>query len=437
MIRGEHTMIRPSSSRREAMPLACALGLALLAATAAPALSDTAAGPGTASGTAPSAKPTAANTQAAGSSTAAKATTVRTTAAESTTAKPAAARRTAATPAAAATAGTSAAKPAAAKTTGAKETAANVAPGSSLHRVTPAEKEAEANAKPSGDEALRGDREGTVFKSLTVEGEDRIHVDFERPELKIDLDLEKAPGLEWGSALDVLNRDNSDLEAPLAALSAAQMTPYLARPWLSEFATGAVARFHPEAQGVERWKLVVVNSKGMPVQAFSGKGDPPHEIVWDGRSANGTPVTPGLTYSYVFEAYDRAGNKRNVVGQGFTVTAYRLEGPEGPIMVFSASELANAAAVNHPPAAPGGSEAPVAAPIILEVASWLNQSERIGQPIRVTATARSRDQADQLANDVRRALTPLVLGDPGRLSALAVVEPDAPEAGTLSIAPGK
>ena len=35
-------------------------------------------------------------------------------------------------------------------------------------------------------------------------------------------------------------------------------------------------------------------------------------------------VTPGLTYSYVFEAFDRAGNKRNIVGPGFTVPAYRI-----------------------------------------------------------------------------------------------------------------
>ena len=51
---------------------------------------------------------------------------------------------------------------------------------------------------------------------------------------------------------------------------------------------------------------------------------PPEEITWDGRSSRGEPVTPGLTYSYVFEAFDRAGNKRNFVGEGFRLTAYRL-----------------------------------------------------------------------------------------------------------------
>ena len=37
----------------------------------------------------------------------------------------------------------------------------------------------------------------------------------------------------------------------------------------------------------------------------------------------------------------------------------------------------------------------------------------------------------------KRALAPLVLGDPARLEAVALVERDAPEAGTLSIAPAK
>src|SRR5262245_3031298 len=37
---------------------------------------------------------------------------------------------------------------------------------------------------------LRGGQEGTVFRSLTVEGEDRIHVEIERPELRLALDPE-------------------------------------------------------------------------------------------------------------------------------------------------------------------------------------------------------------------------------------------------------
>ena len=55
----------------------------------------------------------------------------------------------------------------------------------------------------------------------------------------------------------------------------------------------------------------------------------------------------------------------------------------------------------------------------------------------MTATARTFELAENLAGSVKRTLAPLVLGDPARLDAVAVVEPDAPEAGTLRIAPGK
>src|SRR5262249_26877882 len=62
----------------------------------------------------------------------------------------------------------------------------------------------EAPGSPDSAYTLKGGSEGTVFKSLTVEGEDRIRFDIERPELQIDLDPSKAPGLDWGSARDVL-----------------------------------------------------------------------------------------------------------------------------------------------------------------------------------------------------------------------------------------
>ena len=186
-----------------------------------------------------------------------------------------------------------------------------------------------ANKKMNGSAArdsmtLKADRDGTVFKSLTVEGEDRIRIEFERPPIQLALDPEKAPGLEWGSARDVLDRSIPDFAAPFVSQSARETSPFVARPWLGEFSGDAVARFRPQVEGVERWKLTVANARGEAITTFQGRGDPPEEIVWDGRTAQGEPATPGLRYSYVFEAFDRAGNKRNFVGEGFQLTAYRM-----------------------------------------------------------------------------------------------------------------
>ena len=114
---------------------------------------------------------------------------------------------------------------------------------------------------------MHGGQEGTVFKSLTVQGEDRIRLDFERPALDIQLDPSQAPGLDWGSARDVLDRTTPDLATPLVMTSARETSPYLGHPWLSHFASGAVARFQPDLKGVESWKLSIVNARGEAVHA--------------------------------------------------------------------------------------------------------------------------------------------------------------------------
>jgi hypothetical protein len=274
---------------------------------------------------------------------------------------------------------------------------------------------------------LKGGEDGTVFKTLTVEGEDRVHVDFDRPELELNVDPQQAPGLDLGSAADVLDRTTPDYVSPLMSAAANEPSPYLAHPWLGAFAAGSVARFRPAVEHLERWKLVVANSRGEVVANYAGNGDPPAELAWDGRTLNGGQAAPGLTYSYVFEAYDRAGNKRNFVGQGFKVPAYRIDAPSGPVLVFQGSELAGRLARGAMTRPQGP------APILLEAAGYLNAAGKSKQPLRVTATARSFDEANAMATMVARDLGALTLGDPARIRPVATVEADAPDGGTVKI----
>ena len=313
--------------------------------------------------------------------------------------------------------------------------------------ATPAHGAPAASAAPSAPAAtaeradssmtLRAGQAGTEFRSMTIEGEDRVHVDFGRPDLNLDLDPESVPGLTRGTTMDVLDRTRSDLSTPLIARSAQDRSPYIARPWLRSFATGPVARFRPAVQGVVRWKLLVADSRGETVASFDGKGDPPKEITWDGRTKSGAQATPGLTYSYVFEAHDRAGNKRNFVGQGFSVSAYRSDTPEGSVLVMSGRDLISieSGAGGYGPGAGMGSKE--VSPIFLEVASWLNQSTKVRDPIRVAAGARSLDQATMLGSRAVAALSGRVIGDPARIRMVTEIAPDAPEDGVLRIGPGK
>ncbi|HKA25114.1 MAG TPA: hypothetical protein VKF80_09045 [Candidatus Eisenbacteria bacterium] len=297
-------------------------------------------------------------------------------------------------------------------------------------------KTATTTAAASTDSArvLHGGQEGTAFRSLTVEGEDKIQIEFERPPLNLDLDPTTAPGLDGGSARDVLDRTVPDLTTPLLTLSAEQRSPYLARPWLDRFQSGPVATFHPDLKEVERWTLLIADSRGKTVASFGGKGTPPKDLVWDGHAKDGSTVVPGLTYSYVLEAFDRAGNKRNFVGEGFQVSTYRVDTPQGPVLAFSGHDLVASETGGWNADTPSRATPPPM--LVLEAASWLNQSPNVKQPVRVTATARSFEQANALSGGVAKALAPLLLGDPARVQAVTDVQPDAPAEGAVTIAPG-
>lgn len=290
---------------------------------------------------------------------------------------------------------------------------------------------ADSSAADSGM-VLEGGASGTALRSLTVEGEDRIQFEFERPTLRIDFDASRVTGLELGSALAVLGRSEPELVPMLLASSAGRSSPYLARPWLSNFASGGLARFQPQLEDVDRWTLSVADSRGEPVASFSGKGNPPDEIVWDGKTLSGGSAVPGLTYSYVLEAFDRAGNKRNFVGSGFQVPAYRVGGPDQATLVMSAADLAAAESAGWASGHTSGGAGPTP-PILLETASWLNQGTVSSTPIRVTVMARSYDQASALGDRVAEWMRREVACDPSLVQVATDVRPDAPAAAMIQV----
>ena len=290
--------------------------------------------------------------------------------------------------------------------------------------------QAEPASEPDSSMALKGGEEGTVLRSLTVEGEDRVRIEFERPPLQLDLDPSQAPGLDWDSTWEILGRTDIDFLAPLIAESAYMPSPYITRPRPDGLQVGDVVRFRPALEGVECWRLEIVNSRSETVAFFEGKGDPPDEIGWDGRTPEGKPVPPGLTYSYVLEAYDRAGNKRNFVGKGFELPPYRLESKEGIVLVCSGNDIASPANNRY-----AKRSAPTV--MLLEAASRINQVRRRDHIIRVEATARTYDEAARLADSVAEHLTPLLVGDPGQIQKITAVVADAPVQGSITIAVSK
>ncbi len=275
---------------------------------------------------------------------------------------------------------------------------------------------------PESDLTLKGDQDGTVFRSLTVEGENRVQIRFDRPQLGINIDPNQAPGLMLDDALDILDRTLPDMVTPFLQTSIYTASAYTAQPWLAAYASGPVARFTPVMADVASWKLQVVDSRGQTAMVFVGQGNPPAEIAWDGLRLDGTPAPPGYTYSYVLEARDDAGNQRRFVGEGFPLPAYRRDENSGPEFLVSGAQWLAARDRQ-----PGPSE------LVLEAASWFNLRCEPTQEVRIIATSRTAAEAASLAKMVSGALIPLVGGRSDRVVIETRIESGAPPAGTLHL----
>jgi hypothetical protein len=272
-------------------------------------------------------------------------------------------------------------------------------------------------AAPDSTMNIKAGQGGKDFESITVEGEDRVRVQFERPPLKIEIDPASAPGLDWDSVWDVLGAESFDFVHPVLARTDFERTPYAPRPWLDHFHAGPVAHFRPEVSNVERWSLEVADSRGKTVARFGGEGKPPKELAWDGTTIDGTPARADLTYSYVLNASDKAGNKRSFLGDSFQVPPRAVETKDGVALSFA---IATDAA-DVPPA------------LALEVASRLNQAGDPSQPVNVEVTAPTFQLAKSIADEVVAMLRPKLLGDPSRIMAVTNVDAGGGELASVTI----
>jgi outer membrane protein OmpA-like peptidoglycan-associated protein len=60
--------------------------------------------------------------------------------------------------------------------------------------------------------------------------------------------------------------------------------------------------------GIDKWEINIFNERGILFKKFSGKGDVPKELVWDGRGTNGDLVESASDYNIQFTTVDFAGN---------------------------------------------------------------------------------------------------------------------------------
>jgi hypothetical protein len=276
-------------------------------------------------------------------------------------------------------------------------------------------------AVPDSTMKIEAGSEGKQFESITVEGEDRVRIQFERPPLRLELDPQSAPGLDWESIGAVLDAEWFDFVDPLLAGSAFDRLPHSPRPWLDSFRDGPVARFQPEVSDVEKWALEVADSRGRTVARFGGSGKPPKEISWDGATTDGTPARADLTYSYVLTASDRAGNRRSFVGEGFEIPPHVSGSRDGIALSFSV---------------PLESEERVPVSLVLEAATRLNHAVDASKPVRVEVTAPTFNLAKSIADEVVAALRPHLMGEPSRIAVGTNVDAGGGERASVTIRSG-
>jgi outer membrane protein OmpA-like peptidoglycan-associated protein len=63
----------------------------------------------------------------------------------------------------------------------------------------------------------------------------------------------------------------------------------------------------PGASPLASWNLQVLDPRGRPFRLFTGTGQPPAQIVWDGKSDAGEYVESGEEYQILFQVADTAG----------------------------------------------------------------------------------------------------------------------------------
>lgn len=158
---------------------------------------------------------------------------------------------------------------------------------------------------------------GNVLPEEEVKGKYTGKIKDEKPMAKLNFDIYSAVDALTGSGSYIFDPElaiRSDIAStPPPTLSSKQ----LRQPWLREIIKGRIAILHPQyvAENIESWELVISDPKGDIFKKFSGKGQPPASLDWDGRGDNGKMVDVGLTYSYSATAWDKVGNKASIVGE--------------------------------------------------------------------------------------------------------------------------
>ncbi len=268
------------------------------------------------------------------------------------------------------------------------------------------------------EHVLPAGQDGTDLGSFTVEGEDRIRIEFERPSLDLTIDPRSVGGLDWSDPNEILERKRFDTTTPFLRAETRWLPTTPARPWARSLVYGDIVTLRPKVDDVATWRLTISDPTGAEVWRVGGEGKAPREITWDGMTMSGRAALPGQTYVHAIDVVDKAGNKRRFNGSGFVMPAFAVTAGDS-LRLAVAGE-------------PDGSGR-LGALAIVEIADWINQHAAPSSEIRLSALARTYGEAESMSGAAQGALVGLVAGDPIRMRTIARVDPAAPQNGVLTV----
>ncbi|MBI4376282.1 MAG: hypothetical protein HY549_07510 [Elusimicrobia bacterium] len=87
------------------------------------------------------------------------------------------------------------------------------------------------------------------------------------------------------------------------------------------------------------WTLNIIDENGQPFERFEGRGVPPEEISWNGRSRQGRWLVPGHDYSAVFVFNYGKRTPVTILGQPLRYPALTHKEPDGTVISLDSSLL--------------------------------------------------------------------------------------------------
>ncbi|MDX2473599.1 MAG: FlgD immunoglobulin-like domain containing protein [Candidatus Krumholzibacteria bacterium] len=100
--------------------------------------------------------------------------------------------------------------------------------------------------------------------------------------------------------------------------------PAVFSPMGSNPVTKFLLTAHTKGQ-VDQWQLAISDRSGEIVRSYAGQGQPPAQIIWDGKDRSGLPLPDGQ-YAYVLEVTERDGRTTSGRVQSVEIST---GGPQG------------------------------------------------------------------------------------------------------------